>query len=121
MAKAMPPESAKIDVEAIKKSILGLESPKAKRERERVVLFSELYQAIRDQLQTGVSKTAIIKSLADHDVSIGNLVFDDLLEAEAKRRGEPVPGKEGDVPAKEMSDDESTVARQAELTKQDIE
>ncbi|WGS50108.1 hypothetical protein LFL96_00945 [Paraburkholderia sp. D15] len=93
MAKITTAEPAKVDVDAIKKAIRELESPRAKRERERVALFSELYPDLRDQLKADVSKTAIIKKLVDHGVSMSNLIFEELLEAEALRRGEPVPGK----------------------------
>jgi hypothetical protein len=44
-----------------------------------------------------VSKSAIIKALADQGFSISNSVFDELLAAEAKRRGDPVPGKDDDA------------------------
>lgn len=102
MAKTMNTEAVKADVDTIRRAIRELESPKAKRDRERVSFISKVYQDIRDQLQAGVSKSAIIKKLAEHDVSLSNKLFDELLEAEAKRRGELVPGKDvgadGDVP-----------------------
>lgn len=87
-------EAGKLDIEALKKAIRQLESPKGKRERERVTLFAALYADIREQLTAGVSKSSIIKALAVHGLSIGNSVFDELLAAEAKRRGESVPGKD---------------------------
>lgn len=90
-------EAGKVDIEALKKAISALESPKAKRARERVALFAELYEVIRDQIKDDVSKSAIIKTLADQGLSISNSVFDELLAAEAKRRGEPVPGKDDDA------------------------
>ncbi|WP_175848342.1 hypothetical protein [Burkholderia arboris] len=93
MAKTLTPENQKPNIDAIRKAIRELESPKAKRDRERAALISELYTDIREQLKADVSKTAIIKRLNDHGVSISNVIFDELLEAEAKRRGEPVPGK----------------------------
>jgi hypothetical protein len=99
MAKQNSPETAKVDIETLKKAIRALESPKAKRDRERIALFSELYPDICDQLTSDVSKTAIIKKLNDHGVSISNVIFEELLEAEAKRRGEPVPGKDAGVSA----------------------
>jgi hypothetical protein len=97
MAKLNSSESAKVDIEALKKAVGALESPKVKRERERVALFSPLYEVIRDQLYAGVSKSSIIKTLADGHMSISNAVFDELLVAEAKRRGEPVPGKDDEA------------------------
>ncbi|MCS6511918.1 hypothetical protein [Burkholderia thailandensis] len=95
MAKIAVPENSKPTIDAIKKAISDLESPKTKRNRERAVLFGEVYPIIRDQLAAGVSKSAIIKKLTDFGVSISNVMFDDLLEAEARRRGESVPGKDG--------------------------
>lgn len=90
-------EAGKVDIEALKKAISALESPKAKRARERVALFAELYEVIRDQIKDDVSKSAIIKTLADQGLSISNSVFDELLAAEAKRRGEPVPRKDDEA------------------------
>lgn len=89
----MPAEPAKTNVDALKRAVLDLESPKAKRERERAALFVELYPAIREQLEAGVSKSAIIKTLAEHGVSLSTVMFDERLEVEAKRRCEPAPGK----------------------------
>jgi hypothetical protein len=40
MVKISAPDSGKVDVEAIKKGIRDLESPKVKRDRERFALFS---------------------------------------------------------------------------------
>jgi hypothetical protein len=74
---------------------VALESPNAKRERAK--LFAALYEDIRDQLAADVSKSAIIKALADGSMSISNAVFDELLTTEAKRRGEPVPGKDDEA------------------------
>ncbi len=54
-------------------------------------------------------------------MSIGNAMFDELLEAEARHRGEQVPGKEIDALDQDVPADESIVARQAELTKQEVE
>ena len=107
MAKVTTSETGKVDVEALKKTIRQLESPKAKRERERAVLFAVLYPDIRDQLKADVSKSAIIKALAEHGMSVSNAVFDELLATEAARRGELVPGKDA-----EASDDESAGAPQ---------
>ncbi|WP_017772463.1 hypothetical protein [Paraburkholderia kururiensis] len=90
-------EAGKVDIEALKKAISALESPKAKRARERVALFAELYEVIRDQIKDDVSKSAIIKTLADQGLSISNSVFDELLADEAKRRGEPVPRKDDEA------------------------
>lgn len=98
MQKKNTPENEKtFDAGSIIKAIRELESPKAKRERERATLFSELYLAVRDQLNAGVSRSAIVGMLIDHRVSISTRVFDQLLKDEAKRRGEPVPGKASDV------------------------
>ena len=94
MAKLTSAEAGQVDIEALKKAIRALESPKAKRERARAALFAALYEAIRDQLAEDVSKSAIIKALADRSISISNSVFDELLAAEAKRRGEQVPVKD---------------------------
>lgn len=93
MTKINTPEIAKIDVEATKKAIRALESPKIKRDRERTELFEVVYPEIRDQLEAAVSKSAIIKTLTDCGMSISVSMFDAMLAAEAKRRGEPVPGK----------------------------
>ncbi|MDN7642369.1 hypothetical protein [Burkholderia cenocepacia] len=113
MAKQNSPETAKIDLESLKKAIRALESPKVKRYRERFALFSELYPDICEQLKADVSKTAIIKKLNDHGVSISNLIFDELLEAEAKRRGEPVPGKDAALSTNNVPGAESALALQA--------
>ncbi|WP_196483567.1 hypothetical protein [Burkholderia territorii] len=112
MAKQNFTETAKVDIEALKKAIRALESPKAKRDRERFALFSELYPDICEQLKADVSKTAIIKKLNDHGVSISNVMFDDLLEAEARRRGESVPGKDAATSADNMFATESANASQ---------
>ncbi|WP_144157299.1 hypothetical protein [Paraburkholderia sp. BCC1885] len=107
MAKVTTSENARPDLEAIKRAVRELESPKVKRDRERAELFAALYPDIRDQLVAGVSKTAIIKTLVDLSVSISNPMFEELLAAEAKRCGEPVPSKDT-----EASDDESAGAPQ---------
>jgi hypothetical protein len=119
MAKLNSPDGSKVDIETLKKAIRALESPKSKRDRERAKLFAALYEDIRDQLETGVSKSAIIKKLADYGVSISNLIFEELLAAEAQRRNEPVPGKETDVSGDDSPADESTNASQAGATKQE--
>lgn len=85
-------EAGNTDIEALKKAIDALESPKVKRERERVVKFGALYPSIREKLNAEVSKSAIVKALAEYGMSISGSVFDKLLADEAKRRGEPVPG-----------------------------
>jgi len=90
-------EAGKVNIEALKKAVSALESPKTKRAREREALFAELYEIIRDQINADVSKSTIIKTLTEQGFSIGNSVFDELLEAEAKRRGEPVPGKDDEA------------------------
>lgn len=87
-------EAGKVDIEALKKAISALESPKTKRAREREALFAELYEVIRHQINADVSKSTIIKTLAGQGMSVSNAVFDKLLADEAKRRGEPVPGKD---------------------------
>jgi hypothetical protein len=103
MTKNNSTETGKVDLEAAKKALQRLESPKAKRERERAALFTELYMVIRDQIYANVSKSSIIKVLADQGMSLSNAMFDKLLADEAKRRGEPTPGKDDkdgeDVPA----------------------
>ncbi|WP_441459727.1 hypothetical protein [Burkholderia thailandensis] len=119
MAKIAVPENSKPTIDAIKKAISDLESPKTKRNRERAVLFGEVYPIIRDQLAAGVSKSAIIKKLTDFGVSISNVIFDELLEAEAKRRGEPVPGKDAVASADNMLATESTNAPQTS-TKEEV-
>lgn len=112
MAKIAVPENSKPSIEAIKKAISDLESPKTKRNRERAALFGEVYPIIRDQLAAGVSKSAIIKKLTDFGVSISNVMFDDLLEAEARRRGESVPGKDVATSTDNMLATESANASQ---------
>ncbi|WP_028203141.1 hypothetical protein [Paraburkholderia nodosa] len=97
MAKLNSSDGSKIDIVALKKAISALESPKTKRARERVALFAELYEIIRDQINEDVSKSTIIKTLANQGMSVSNAVFDKLLADEAKRRGEPVPGKDDDA------------------------
>ncbi len=90
-------DAGKIDIEALKATILALESPKKKRERERIASFAELYEAIREQIRDDVAKSLIIKALADAGMSISNPIFDKLLADEAKRRGEPVPRKDDEA------------------------
>ncbi|WP_229657069.1 hypothetical protein [Burkholderia pseudomallei] len=97
-------EAGKVDIESLKKAVGALESPKVKRDRERAELFTELYEGIRDKLNADVSKSAIVKTLAECGLSINIKIFDELLEAEAKRRGEPVPGKVADDAAAVESD-----------------
>ncbi|WP_244230951.1 hypothetical protein [Paraburkholderia graminis] len=97
-------EAAMVDLSAIKSAILALESPKAKRDRERMAAFGELYPVMREQLDAGVSKSAIVKTLAECGLSINIKIFDELFEAEATRRGEPVPGKVADDAAAVESD-----------------
>jgi hypothetical protein len=90
-------EAGKVDIEALKKAISALESPKTKRAREREALFAELYEVIRDQINADVSKSTIIKTLTEQGMSVSNAVFDKLYADEAKRRGEPVPGKDDEA------------------------
>ncbi|KHK54094.1 hypothetical protein PI87_16365 [Ralstonia sp. A12] len=94
-------EAGKVDIEALKKAVGALESPKVKRDRERAESFAQLYEGIRDKLNAHVSKSAIIKTLADVGLSINPRLFDELLEDEATRRGEPVPGKAEEAGMKE--------------------
>lgn len=105
-------EAGKVDIESLKTALGALESPKVKRDRERVALFSELYPDICKQLKADVSKTAIIKKLIDYGVSISNVIFDELLQAEARRRGESVPGKDDGVSTDNMPAAESANASQ---------
>lgn len=107
MAKRNPPDGSKTDVDAIKHAIRALESPTAKRERERTALFEVLYPDIRDKLIEGVAKSVIIRMLAAHK-PISATQFDALLEAEAKRRGEPLPGKDEAAPSQMAPADEVT-------------
>jgi hypothetical protein len=117
MAKQNSPETAKVDIETFKNAIRALESPKAKRDRERATLFDALYDDIRTQLNAEVSKSAIVKTLADCGLSINMKVFDELLEAEAMRRGEPIPGKEADdIPAVASSNAPPASATKQETT-----
>ncbi|MEX3973542.1 hypothetical protein [Paraburkholderia caribensis] len=95
-------EAGKVDIEALKKAIISLESPKTKRAREREALFAELYEVIRDQINSDVSKSTIIKTLAGRGMSVSNAVFDKLLAGEAKRRGEPMPGKDDEAGENEL-------------------
>jgi len=97
MAKSNPSDVSKVDIEALKKVIRALESPKVKRERERAMQFELLYEGIRNQLAAGVSKSTIVAALVGGSMSISNSVFDKLLAAEAKRRGEPMPGKDDEA------------------------
>jgi hypothetical protein len=96
MAKHPPQGTEKVDVEALKKAIRALESPKAKRDRERAALFAELYEDIRDQIVEGLAKSAIVETLTAFGLSITGAVFDRLLADEATRRGEPVPVKKAE-------------------------
>ncbi len=96
MAKTIGSQSTKVDIDAIKSAIQALESPKAKRERERAAQFAELYPDIRDKLNAEVSKSAIVKALVEHGMSISGPIFDKLLAEEALRRGEQVPGVDAD-------------------------
>lgn len=90
-------DTGKVDIEALKNAVRALESPRAKRERERVAVFSALYHDIRDQVSMGVSKSLILKTLIEHGISISNAVFDELLADEAERRGESVAGRDDEV------------------------
>lgn len=119
MAKIAVPENSKPSIEAIKKAISDLESPKAKRDRERATLFEAIYPVIRDQLAAGVSKSAIIKKLTDLGVSISNVMFDELLEAVARRRGESVLGKDAGTNTDNMPAAESANASQVS-TKEEV-
>ncbi len=75
MAKATSCDTGKVDIEALKNAVRALESPRAKRERERVAVFSALYHDIRDQVSMGVSKSLILKTLIEHGISISNAVL----------------------------------------------
>lgn len=94
--KKITTEAGKVDLAEIKSAILALESPKAKRDRERMAAFGELYPVMREQLDAGVSKSAIVKALAEYGMSISGPVFDKLLADEALRRGERLPGVDTD-------------------------
>lgn len=113
MAKQNSPENTKVDIDAIKRAIRGLESPKAKRERERAAQFAELYPDIRDKLNVEVSKSAIVKALAECGMSISGPVFDKLLADEAKRRGETIPSDGADESGDDVAAAELTNARQS--------
>jgi hypothetical protein len=91
MTKVAISETLKVDIDAAKKAIQGLESPKARRERERVKNFAALYPDIRDKLKADVSKSVIVKTLMEHGVSISNSSFDELLADEARRQGDLLP------------------------------
>lgn len=121
MAKQTPQGPEKVDVEALKKAIRLLESPKAKRDRERAALFAALYEDIRDQIVEGLAKSTIVETMSTFGVSITGAVFDKLLADEAHRRGEPVPVKKAeageDVPASgTASPDVSRAASKNEVT-----
>ncbi|QMI46676.1 hypothetical protein MBR110_00340 [Burkholderia sp. MBR-1] len=91
VAKKMSPEIDKVDVDALKKAIGALESSKAKREREREALFAGLYDVILGRLDRDVSKRQILDQLAEYGLPLTYDQFDNLLAAEATRRGDPVP------------------------------
>jgi hypothetical protein len=116
MAKLNTSDGSKVDIDTFKKAIRALESPKLKRERERARLFSALYEDIRDQLAEGVSRSSIIRTLAELGYSISGPLFEQLLAAEAKLRGEPVPGKEAAVSTDDVPAVESTNALQVSAT-----
>ena len=84
-------------------------------------MFAELYKVIRDQIHADISKSSIIKVLADQGMSLSNAMFDKLLADEAKRRGEPTPGKDDkggeDVPAFDnVSPNEQQAGAKGEVT-----
>jgi hypothetical protein len=105
MVKAMPSENAKLDLDAIKQALTKLESPKDRKARERAAVFAQLYEPIRDKLDGGVSKRHILDLLANYGLVLTYDQFAELLEAEAKRRGELELGKDP-----EAGDDEPTDA-----------
>jgi len=121
MAKNSGSESSKIDIDAVKRAIRGLESPKVKRERERAAQFAELYPDIRDKLNAEVSKSAIVKALTEYGMSISGPVFDKLLADEAKRRLEPVPGDGADESGDDVAAAEATDAPQGDENGEDID
>lgn len=80
-----------IDLTALTQAIMELESPKAKRERERAEWFRKIYPAIRDRIENNIAPSAIVKQLALHGVSLTPRMLLELVKEEAERRGEPVP------------------------------
>lgn len=98
MAKPPPQaaEAAKPDIEAIKAALRTMQTPKEVKAREREVLFRDLFDLIKDLIVRGVSKRAILDKLTELGLVLTYDQFKELLEAEAKRRGEPVPEKEKD-------------------------
>lgn len=121
MAKQIAHEIPKVDVEALKRAIRTLESPKAKRDRERAALFAALYDDIRDQIVEGLAKSTLVETLTTFGMSMTGAVFDKLLADEAYRRGEPVPvkkaeaGEDGAVPGTALPD-VSRAASKSEVT-----
>lgn len=97
MSKVSAPEANKLDLDAIKKALEGLESPKVKKARERATQFAALYETIRDLINSGVSKRTILDLLAAHDLALTYGQLDELLKAEAAQRGESVPGKDAQM------------------------
>ncbi|WP_144154959.1 hypothetical protein [Paraburkholderia sp. BCC1885] len=79
MAKHNSSDDSKVDIEVLKKAIRILESPKAKRERERAALFSGLYDVIRDKVFADVSKSSIIKALANQGSHAEPASLDNLI------------------------------------------
>ncbi|MBO1111827.1 hypothetical protein [Bordetella petrii] len=92
MAKLIA-DAPKVDVDAIKAALAVLESPKAKKIRERAVHFSQLYDLIQDLLDRSVPKRAILDSLAEHGVKVTYVEFAELLKIEAQKRDESISGK----------------------------
>lgn len=121
MKKNTGNESSKVDIDAIKHAIRGLESPKMKRERERAAQFAELYPDISDKLNAEVSKSAIVKALTEYGMSISGSVFDKLLADEARRRLEPVPGDGVDESGDDVATAEAANAPQGEENGEEID
>lgn len=119
MAKTMNSEPETFDIESLKKVLSALESPKDRKARERAAVFSQLYELIRDKLNCSVSKRQILDLLADYGLVLTYDQFAELLAAEAKRRGEPVPGKESEA-GDDLMPDESMNAPQADATEKVI-
>lgn len=119
MAKIPSSEAKQSDLDAIKKSLQELESPKAKRDRERTTAFAELYPDIRSRLNFGVKKSAIIKALAAHGLTIRSIHFDQLLESEAKSRGQVESAKTGGIAAREMIPEAPAFPEETDMDKRE--
>ena len=94
-AQSHTKSSQSVDTAAISAAIRSLQ-PRQKTATE--MHFAEVYQDVREALERKVPKNALISALKKHGLTLSPAKFNDLLHAEAVRRGEVLPSTDPSLP-----------------------